>query len=93
MLKIIKPKRVALSSQSTWCSKFSSYIYFGIFVIFFFIKRAHAATEAVNGQEQKAVSRYPVATFNFDHVSDVYAVTLWILLGSLAKVGKSRSIR
>jgi len=31
--------------------------------------------------------RFHVAEFNFDHVSDVYAITLWILLGSLAKVG------
>ena len=32
--------------------------------------------------------RFEVAQFNFDHVSDVYAITLWILLGSLAKVGR-----
>ncbi len=32
--------------------------------------------------------RFHVAEFNFEHVSDVYAITLWILLGSLAKVGK-----
>jgi hypothetical protein len=32
--------------------------------------------------------RFHVAEFNFDHVSDVYAITLWILLGSLAKVGE-----
>ena len=31
--------------------------------------------------------RFHVAEFNFEHVSDVYAITLWILLGSLAKIG------
>ena len=31
--------------------------------------------------------RFQVVEFKFDHVSDVYAITLWILLGSLAKVG------
>ena len=36
---------------------------------------------------QAKTSRFHVAEFKFDHVSDVYAVTLWILLGSLAKVG------
>jgi hypothetical protein len=37
---------------------------------------------------QAKPQRFHVAEFNFDHVSDVYAITLWILLGSLAKVGK-----
>ncbi|CAF4165328.1 unnamed protein product, partial [Rotaria magnacalcarata] len=32
-------------------------------------------------------ARFHVAEFNFDHVADVYSITLWILLGSLAKVG------
>ncbi|UJR27956.1 hypothetical protein I4U23_009214 [Adineta vaga] len=36
---------------------------------------------------QAKPQRFHVAEFNFDHVSDVYAITLWILLGSLAKVG------
>lgn len=36
---------------------------------------------------QAKPNRFHVAEFNFDHVSDVYAITLWILLGSLAKVG------
>lgn len=51
------------------------------------IKRASSASEEVNGGEPESVSRYPVARFEFEHVSDVYAITLWILLGSLAKVG------
>ena len=56
--------------------------------IYLFSKRVNSATEEVNGGEEKVVGRYNVAKFNFDHVSDVYAITLWILLGSLAKVGK-----
>lgn len=46
------------------------------------------ATEIVDGGDKKEIGRYPVAAFNFEHVSDVYAITLWILLGSLAKVGQ-----
>lgn len=68
--------------------KYSSYIYYGILFIYLFSKRVNSATEEVNGGEEKVVGRYNVAKFNFDHVSDVYAITLWILLGSLAKVGK-----
>lgn len=67
---------------------YSSYIYYGILFIYLFSKRVNSATEEVNGGEEKVVGRYNVAKFNFDHVSDVYAITLWILLGSLAKVGK-----
>jgi hypothetical protein len=37
---------------------------------------------------QAKAARFQVVQFNFDHVSDVYAITLWILLGSLAKVGE-----
>ena len=40
---------------------------------------------------QAKAERFQVVQFNFDHVSDVYAITLWILLGSLAKVGKNLS--
>lgn len=53
----------------------------------FLIKRASAAVEEVNGGAKHHVGRYPVARLEFDHVSDIYAITLWILLGSLAKVG------
>jgi solute carrier family 9 (sodium/hydrogen exchanger), member 3 len=45
------------------------------------------AYETVDGGDAKTIGRYQVAQFHFEHVSDVYAITLWILLGSLAKVG------
>lgn len=67
--------------------KYSAYIYYALLMLFFVIKHANSATEEVNGGEEKVVSRYPVARFDFEHVSDIYAITLWILLGSLAKVG------
>jgi hypothetical protein len=70
---------------------YSSYIYLLILIVYAFVKRVHSATEEVNGGEEKIIGRYQVAKFNFEHVSDVYAITLWILLGSLAKVGKSDS--
>lgn len=70
----------------TW-RKYSSYLYYAIIVLLFFVKRASSASEEVNGGEHGSVSRYPVARFEFEHVSDIYAITLWILLGSLAKVG------
>jgi len=59
-----------------------------VLAIFFVSRRVSAAVEEINGGEEKVVERYPVARFNFEHVSDIYAITLWILLGSLAKVGK-----
>ncbi len=79
---------ISRARLATW-HKYSSYIYFGLIFIFFYVKRAQGATDIVDGEEVKPVSRYKVATFNFEHVSDVYAITLWILLGSLAKVGMS----
>ena len=44
--------------------------------------------EQVYSHNKDKAERFQVVQFNFDHVSDVYAITLWILLGSLAKVGK-----
>ena len=66
--------------------KYSSYIYYSVILLYFFAKRVHSATQEVNGGEEKKIESYQVAKLNFDHVSDVYAITLWILLGSLAKV-------
>ena len=74
------------SSSSIW-RKYTTYIYYAVIVIYFYAKRVNAGIEEVNGGEEKQIGRYQVASFNFDHVSDVYAITLWILLGSLAKVG------
>ncbi|CAH1779096.1 unnamed protein product [Owenia fusiformis] len=31
--------------------------------------------------------RYPVVTFNFEHVAAPYVIALWVLLASLAKIG------
>ena len=64
-----------------------SLAYYAVIIGFFVIKKALAATEEVEGGEKEEIGRYPVAKFNFEHVSDIYAITLWILLGSLAKVG------
>lgn len=67
---------------------YSRYIYYAVLIVYLLVKRAYTAEEEVFGSELKLPGRYKVANFNFDHVSDVYAITLWILLGSLAKVGK-----
>jgi hypothetical protein len=49
--------------------------------------RKYYCKEQVYKHNEAEPLRFHVAEFNFDHVSDVYAITLWILLGSLAKVG------
>jgi hypothetical protein len=71
------------------CTSNRSYYfqYVTFIIIYYACKYVQCATEVVDGGEEKEVERYPVAEFNFEHVSDVYAITLWILLGSLAKVG------
>lgn len=76
-----------LSSTFFGWRKYSRYIYYMILIVYLLIKRTNSASEEVFGSEDREIGRYPVAKFNFDHVSDVYAITLWILLGSLAKVG------
>ncbi|CAF0750538.1 unnamed protein product [Brachionus calyciflorus] len=73
------------SSQSS--TKYIKLIYFSFLCLYLITKRVYSATEEVIGGEEKVITRYQVAKFNFEHVSDVYAITLWILLGSLAKVG------
>ncbi|RNA14047.1 putative Na(+) H(+) antiporter nhx-9 isoform X1, partial [Brachionus plicatilis] len=62
-------------------------IYYAILCIYLISKRVYSATEEVVGGEEKISDTFQVVRFNFEHVSDVYAITLWILLGSLAKVG------
>ena len=74
------------SSSSGWM-RHASTIYTSLLILYLCFRRVYGATDIVDGGEAKKVGRYPVASFNFDHVSDVYAITLWILLGSLAKVG------
>lgn len=89
ILSIFRSTRISSSSGNypLW-PKLLKYIYYGILFMYIFVKRVNSASEEVNGGEEKVVTRYQVATFNFDHVSDIYAITLWILLGSLAKVGE-----
>jgi sodium/hydrogen exchanger-like protein 3 len=66
----------------------SCYIYLIIAALIALCKYSvKCGTEIIDGGDKKDITRYPVAAFNFEHVSDVYAITLWILLGSLAKVG------
>jgi hypothetical protein len=57
-----------------------------IIIVGLLIHKYYCKEQTYVHKEAKAV-RFHVAEFNFDHVSDVYAITLWILLGSLAKVG------
>lgn len=64
-------------------------IYLFVLVFFIIIKRAKMSTEEMDARDEKTVGRYQVAKFNFVEVSEVYAITLWILLGSLAKIGNS----
>ena len=73
----------------SFISQKSSYIYLiTAFVATIVCKYSvKCGTETIDGGDKKEITRYPVAAFNFEHVSDVYAITLWILLGSLAKVG------
>lgn len=63
---------------------------FNFFLYVVLLKQIVSANQnEISGGDDKPVGRYQVAKLNFDHVSDVYAITLWILLGSLAKVGES----
>ena len=64
-----------------------SSLYFAILIIYLAIKRANSATDHVTDREENTPGRFQVASFNFEHVSNPYAITLWILLGSLAKIG------
>lgn len=57
-----------------------------IIVLGILIQKYHTKEQTYVHNQAKQ-QRFHVAEFNFDHVSDVYAITLWILLGSLAKVG------
>ena len=68
--------------------KYFKYIYYAIILIYALSKHAHASSEELTGGEEKVVGRYKVASFNYDHVADLYAIVLWILLGAFVKVGK-----
>lgn len=62
-------------------------IYLIFLIIFVIVKRVCSTTEEMDARDERPVGRYQVAKFNFTEVSEVYAITLWILLGSLAKIG------
>jgi hypothetical protein len=57
------------------------------FLLYSFIKHAKTASEVVDGGLVKNVQRYQVAHFDLENVGGVYVITLWIILGSLAKIG------
>ncbi|CAF3848202.1 unnamed protein product, partial [Rotaria sordida] len=57
-----------------------------ILILGILIRKYYCKEQTYTHKEAKPL-RFHVAYFNFEHVSDVYAITLWILLGSLAKVG------
>ncbi|CAF1551545.1 unnamed protein product, partial [Rotaria magnacalcarata] len=57
-----------------------------IFILGLLIHKYCCIEQTYQHNEPKQ-ARFHVAEFNFDHVADVYSITLWILLGSLAKVG------
>jgi hypothetical protein len=83
-------RQLPVGSPMMSCLINKNYVQYVFFIIVYYLcKYVQCATEVVDGGEKKEVERYPVAEFNFEHVSDVYAITLWILLGSLAKVGMS----
>lgn len=57
-------------------------------IVLGFLIHKYYCKEQVYRHNEPVPLRFHVAEFNFEHVADVYAITLWILLGSLAKVGK-----
>lgn len=74
-------------SMPTW-RKYCKYIYYGIIMLYFLARHVNSASEELEGGEKKVIGRYKVASFNYDHVADLYAIVLWILLGAFVKVGK-----
>ena len=93
MFKLINKNEVnspnSMPNRSgSYIVKCSIYIYYFILFAFLMVKHANASTSEVDANENKVEKRYQVAKFTFEEVSDVYSITLWILLGSLAKIGK-----
>ena len=66
----------------------SSFIYIMLFVLYMGVKHVSSNTEPVKVSRDKPNPVYELFKFNFEEVSGVYAITLWILLGSLAKIGE-----
>ena len=63
------------------------------FVFYLCAKRAHAQLEIINEGESKQVERIKVAKFIHEDYSEVYEITLWIILGSLIKIVLSMAHR
>lgn len=69
--------------------KFSKNILHIVVLLFLvYWRRVHSADDQFEDiGEDNTPGRYEVLKFKFAEVTDVYAITLWILLGSLAKIG------
>jgi hypothetical protein len=76
-------------NKAMFSRKSTYFIYILIVTITFLNRNVQAGTESINEQKNKEVERYKVAKLNIEEVSGVYSVTLWILLGSLIKIGIS----
>ena len=52
------------------------------------VRQVESTEEQVNaGSADIEVDNYKVFRFHFEPVSNVYMITLWIILGCLAKIG------
>ena len=61
-----------------------------------FVSCVYSTTVSIHVHEHDeatATSRYPVAKLNFAEISEIYEIALWILLGSLAKIGKRKKLK
>lgn len=47
-----------------------------------------ASQQHPSGHESKEGMRYPVASFDFNHVATPYIISLWIIIVGLAKIGE-----
>lgn len=66
---------------------FCIYIFLIVEFLTNYVKLLSAETITVNARLEKNPGRYQVAKFQFEEVAEVYSITLWILIGSLAKIG------
>ena len=58
-----------------------------LIILFGLLIHKYYCKEQIYTHRQPKSLRFHVAEFNFEHVSNIYSITLWILLGSLAKIG------
>ena len=97
ILSFLRSARANQTTRNSKWKKYSRYIYYAILLIYIFAKRVNSEPntsspdiqqpEQFVGGEEPIIGRYKVASFNYDHVSDLYAIVLWILLGAFVKVG------